>query len=225
MITVYTAITECYDDLVPVSAEESEGVDYVAFTDSAKSEHGWRCRTSCSTERDGPRENRKYKTLSHRWFPTSDWTIYLDGNIQLLISPNELIELCLSTNRNASLYLFPHNQRNCLYAEAKFCIHHRRDNPTTIGRQVARYKAENYPAGNGLYWGGLLIRRKGCEKFNSLWWTEICTGSCRDQISLPYVLWKTGVNFAVLNYPIPFHGGVNPFIEKRPHSRRSSRAL
>lgn len=200
-------------------------MEFVAFTDTPYSGLGWTCLCPPLTERDGRRENRKYKTLSHRWFPTSEWTIYLDGNIQLLISPKELIELCLSTNRNAALYLFPHNQRSCLYAEAKTCLRHKSDNPKTIQRQIAKYKAEGYPTCNGLYWGGMLIRRKGCEKVNSLWWTEICTGSCRDQISLPYVLWKTGVNFAVLDYEIPFYGGVNPFVEKRPHNRSSAYAL
>ena len=220
MITVYTAIFDRYETLLHVDAMDSENVEYLAFTDTPQPEAGWASLTPSLTEADGRRENRKYKTLAHRWFPAAEWTIYLDGNLQLLVSPQELIEVCLSADENASLYLFPHNKRDCLYAEANACLQQKKGNPTAIERQVARYKTEGYPAGKGLYWGGVLIRRKGCEEFNRRWWAEIRTGSCRDQISLPYVLWKSGVQHAILNYPIPFYGGRNPFVKRKPHSRR-----
>ena len=44
--------------------------------------------------------------------------------------------------------------------------------------------------------GGILLRRKNLKVslFNNKWWHEINKGSIRDQISFPYVEWKTGMN-------------------------------
>lgn len=207
-----------YDRLCDV--QSSEDVEYVAFTDERQPETGWTCLTSPVTESDSRRLNRNYKTHSHKLFPNSEWTIYLDGNIRLKVTPQDIVDLCVSTNSDASLFIFPHNLRDCLYDEAEFCIQHRLDSRLVIEQQISRYQAETYPVHAGLYWGGLLIRRLGCEALNTLWWSEIERGSYRDQISLPYSLEKSNVNFTVLDYDIPFNGGSNPFVERVPHRHK-----
>lgn len=83
MITVYTAVFGGYDRLSRV--QSTEDVEYVAFTDEPHSATGWTCLTLPSTEPDPRRENRKYKIRSSQWFPTWEWTIYLDGNLRLKV--------------------------------------------------------------------------------------------------------------------------------------------
>ena len=215
MITVYTAVFDGYDDLC--SVQSSDDVEYVAFTDERQPETGWTCLTPLVTEPDSRRENRKYKTRSHLLFPDSEWTIYLDGNLSLKVTPQEIIDVCLSTGSEAPLFLFPHNLRNCLYDEATACIQAGLDDAETIQPQIDRYRAESYQSNAGLYWGGFLIRRAGCEAFNELWWSEIKRGSSRDQISLPYSLAKSQVTIDVIQGEIPFHGGSNSFVERISH--------
>ena len=214
-VTVYTAVFGGYDRLCAV--QSSEDVEYVAFTDKPQPDTGWTCLTPPVTEPDSRRENRKYKARSHQWFPSSDWTIYLDGNLRLKFTPQEIINLCVSVSGDASLFLCKHNLRNCLYDEAKTCIDARLDEPEIIRSQIDRYRTEGYPAHNGLYWGGLIVRRPGCEPFNEAWWSEVQRGSCRDQISLPYALKKTRTQVGILPGDIPFHGGISPFVERVGH--------
>ena len=45
---------------------------------------------------------------------------------------------------------------------------------------------------NQLFETGILMRRNcdSIKRLNELWWKELDTGSVRDQLSFPYVLWK-----------------------------------
>ncbi len=216
MITVYTAVFGGYDTLCDV--QSTEDVEYVAFTDAPQPATGWTYLTPPLTEPGARRENRKYKIRSHKWFPSADWTIYLDGNLRLNVTPQEIIDTCLSTGSDAPLFLFRHNQRDCVYDEATVCIKLRRDDPAVINSQVDRYRADGYPSHNGLFWGGFLVRRAGCESFNDLWHSEVKRGSCRDQISLPYALEKSGINYYILDGEIPFKGKSNLFVVRVRHS-------
>ena len=207
MIVVYTAIFGGYDTLKPVEA--LDGVRFVAFTDRPEHGKGWECISPFPTEKDARRENRKYKALPHCWFPSAECTIYLDGNLRLKVLPTQIADSCRGSS---SLFLFRHNKRNCLYAEEKTVKQNAK-------KQVERYRREGYPENAGLFWGGLLVRKAGCEVFNKLWWSEIQNGSERDQISLPYCLWKTGVDYSVLDGGIPFYGDSNPFVERVRHKK------
>ena len=215
MITLYTAVFGDYDRLCNV--QSTQDVEYVAFIDEPQPIAGWTFLTPPATEPNGRRENRKYKIRSHQWFSSADWTIYLDANLRLKVTPQEIIDTCLATGSDAPLFLFRHNARDCVYDEAEICCRLKFDDTAVIRSQVDRYRAKGYPVHNGLYWGGFLIRRAGCEAFNEAWWREVKRGSCRDQISLPYAMAKSGVNFHVLDYDIPFSGGVSPFVERVAH--------
>lgn len=219
VIVAYTAVFSGYDRLSRV--QSTEDVEYVAFTDKPQPATGWTWLTPPGTEPDPRRENRKHKTRSHQWFPTSDWTIYLDANLRLKVAPQQIVDACLSTGSDAPLFLCRHDARDCVYKEAEICIRLKLDDPAVIRSQVDRYRAVDYPTHNGLYWGGLLIRRAGCEAFNTLWWAEVKRGSCRDQISLPWALSQSGIKFHVLDCGVPFSGGVNPFVARVRHSPAS----
>lgn len=65
----------------------------------------------------------------------------------------------------------------------------------TILRQAASYLAQELPENFGLWEGGVVLRRADCSPdWQEQWWTEIENGSCRDQISLAFVLWKSGLS-------------------------------
>ena len=207
-VVVYTAIFDDYDRLL-TDHVVNDGVKYVCFTDADIKDPGpWELRRVERTQKSGRRENRRYKLLSHRWFPDADYTIYFDGCSKLLIDPVDLVNYCESSDphmarRNeAKLFTCRHPERDCLYAEADVCIRTRRDDPDTIRRQIERYRKEVFPEHAGLPHGGLLIRKRGCEFFNQCWWDEVMAGSCRDQISFPYAVRRSGVGHVLLPEPI-----------------------
>ena len=112
---------------------------------------------------------------------------------------------------------FPHALRAVSYThlEAIHCIHQKNDTPAVIRAQIYRYTQEGYPANNGLMECSILLRRntKKIRQFNELWWSEIQTGSIRDQISFPYVARKIGIK---INY-FPGAVGDGTWFIRRKH--------
>lgn len=139
------------------------------------------------------RRARKAKLLPHRCFPDAEITVWVDGSFEPLSDIEALVGRFLAVH---DLAMFDHFQRDCVYDEAEACIELGKDDPALIRSQVARYRAAGYPARNGLFASGVLLRRHTPQlrEFCERWWTELETGSHRDQLALPYVLHRTGVS-------------------------------
>ena len=211
MIVVYTALFGDYDDLR--SVPKVSGVRFVAFTDRLHRASGWEYIFPRETEATNALECRKYKTQPHVMFPSADWTIYVDANLTIKASPHAIVKECLP-----GLNVFRHNRRDCAYAEAE--IVRPRVSGVVLDNQLKRYRQEGFPQDYGLFWGGLLIRSAESAAFNDRWWREVKAGVFRDQVSLPYVMWKTDIPFHVLSGGIPFYGDTNRFCRRRPHTER-----
>ncbi|MBU1260688.1 MAG: hypothetical protein KJ757_02245 [Planctomycetes bacterium] len=58
---------------------------------------------------------------------------------------------------------------------------------------------------NGLYEAGVILRRNTdrVSKIMEYWWLEYSQGAKRDQLSLPYVLWKLGVSISSMGKSTP----------------------
>lgn len=146
----------------------------------------------CFTEYDEfkrPVMNAKiYKVLAHQYIK-ADISIWVDGNVFPQITEKELINKYL---KDADMFVFTHYERDCVYKEAEAAKGFGMEAWPYIDKHVEFYKSINYPAHNGLYDCGFIIRRhnKKTEAFNNAWWSEICRHSNRDQLSFPYVLEK-----------------------------------
>ncbi len=131
-----------------------------------------------------------YKILSHQYID-SDISIWIDGNITLLCSPEELVDKFLG---DADIGVFKHPVRNCIYKEEEELkkVPKVKQQLPIIRQQLEHYKASGYPDNNGLYENGVIVRRhsKIIEEFNNAWWAEICRWSYRDQLSFPVILEK-----------------------------------
>lgn len=195
-IVVYTAISKGYDKLMDPQVVFPE-MKYVCFTDDETlSSSVWDIvLTDLGNE---PRtEIRKYKILPHKYFEDYDISIWVDGNMKITGDLREYISKYLVSS---SILLFPHPERYCLYEEAEVCVRIKNDDEKKILEQISTYNEDGYPSKNGLFCGGLLVRRHNDEtliRCMNLWMNEIEKHSKRDQISLPYILWKNNVLFDV----------------------------
>jgi len=146
-----------------------------------------------------PVRNAKiYKILPHK-FLDADITIWIDGNIELLIPPEQLVEEWLG---DVDMALFKHPDRDCIYDEAPaakglFEAHLKvRDD---IDKQIEHYREIDFPEHAGMGECNVIIRRNNpkVNAFNEAWWAEICRWSQRDQLSFPVTLAKHNlkVNF------------------------------
>jgi len=188
-IVVYTSIFNNFDT-IPLPAYTSD-IPHICVSDSKAGYLGI-YKVLHQLPIGSPRlTSRYYKVNSHLTFPYADFTIWHGGNVQLLQPPETLIDF-LGT---ADIAAIRHQQRDCIYQEAKVCIDWKKGKRSTIEHQMARYRALGYPERNGLHTAFLIIRRNcdAMRDFNAMWWKEIKNGSVRDQLSFDYVCWEFGI--------------------------------
>lgn len=192
-IVVYTGIFGNYDMLhEPLYFDE--GVDYICFTDDKNLESDrWKIICVENGQNNMALEVRKYKCLPHRFLAEYDMSIWVDARLQIISSVMEYIK---ENMRDTGILFFPHNVRDCIYEEGAVNIIKHREDVSKLISQMYKYNQAGYPEHNGLYWGGCIVRKHNQNNIVKLmedWYKEILNTSARDQISLPYVLWKHNV--------------------------------
>lgn len=187
-LVVYTANFGPKDDkLRPPPARTN--VRFVAFTDQEAP--GWEVRPAFAEASTSRRTARLHKCLAHRLFPDAQATLWMDASYEPTCDLGSYV-LKATENFKHDFCTFKHTHRVCLYQEIRACSMMKKDEPKTLTDQGSRYSQEGYPYFNGLCETGLVVRLNtpSVQTLNELWWKEIEAGSCRDQISLPYALWK-----------------------------------
>lgn len=147
--------------------------------------------------KDERRNSRIQKMLPHLYM-NSEYSIYIDGNIRLLKTPEELIEKHL---KDYDIAVYKHPTRDCLYDEAKKCAVLKLDDPETIIEQAKYYEDSGFAKHRGLAECGIIFRRHTdkVREFNEAWWAQYCRFSVRDQISFMYSADLVGLPVNIIN--------------------------
>ena len=183
---IYTCITGKYDTLVP--QPYIEGYDYICFTDDYTQDDVWEIRPIPEKIKGLSlvKQQRYVKTHPHELLPEYDYSIWIDANMIVQASPDELL-------KDYTIQIPKHPVRDCIYSEASACIRKEKDSPEIVIPQVDGYMEEGYPPHHGLVQSNIIIRKHNdpvCIKIMEDWWNEIEKGSHRDQLSFNYVCWK-----------------------------------
>jgi len=186
---VITCITGGYDDLKEKHLPQK--VKFIAFIDRNVKSDLWEIRKSPNTG-NPHMDSRIVKWLIHNYVDC-DYSLWIDGNITLNVSMDELIDKYLT---DTDIAMCKHPLRDCIYEEAEACKKRYLDYPYIINKRVDKLKREGYPKHNGLHEGTIILRRHTdrIKEFNEAVWNDIQSGSRRDQLSLNYVAWKMGIN-------------------------------
>lgn len=207
-IVVYTCLTGGYDELLPPRNVE-DGIDYVCFTDRRPTKSSaWRLEPLPWKSGGHAAINRYAKMHPHVVLPEYDFSIYVDANIEILGGLRELVDNAMSV---ADIALYQHPYRDCSFAEAQECAAIGHDWLWRIKAQMESYRRQGYPEAAGLFEATVLIRAHHKASICALmadWWTEYVRGVRRDQISLPFLLWKHGVqvcNLGVSDFRVTHH--------------------
>lgn len=195
---VYTVITGEYDQLLE-PLEVDENFDYICFTDNNKlSSKVWNIRIIENLEGlDQVRLARKHKILCYEFLNEYDYSVYVDGKIQIIGGLRKYIE---KYSNGSPMLCFPHFSRDCAYEEASACIKHGKDAVATINNQMEKYGQEGYPIKNGLIDSACLVRQHHdltLQKVMMCWWNEVRQKSRRDQLSIGYACWKNDFHYDV----------------------------
>ena len=214
-VAVYTVIVDEYDSLkVPVHPQLREEADFYCFTNSEITSDFYTVVPIKKKFDSATLTNRYYKIRSHPVLQDYQYTIYLDGSMQLTTST---LQGLLTLVANHDIALFKHRFRSCAYREARAIIGHRKAQHKQVYAQVKRYSREGFPKEFGLIEGGMLVRNyqsSSLKLFEEAWWQELYRYVHRDQLSFNYILWKYPLRFV----PIPGSVDNNAFFRREVHA-------
>ena len=149
---------------------------------------------------DPARASRRAKLMPHRYFADAEWSIWLDNKSRLLAEPGAIID-ALRAQPEANFFAFAHFRRRCVYQEGQAVWENGLDDYKTVRERMRRYRAEGMPENTGLIEGHFIVRRHNAPDvahFGERWFEHVLRFSRRDQISFPYLVWKTGFNYALI---------------------------
>jgi hypothetical protein len=188
-IVIYTALFNDYDKLENCE-RYSDFFDFICFTDRPIKSKFWKIVLVKNSIFEPELLNRKYKILPHLFLKNYEISLYVDANIKILKNPKNLI---LNYIKFSDLIISKHFLRKCLYQEAFALIRSTRFNNYKIFKQIVSYAIKGMPVNFGLTENSIIIRKHNKPKVKIImmqWWKELILGSHRDQLSLPYILWK-----------------------------------
>lgn len=210
---VYTAICGDYDRLKPQAAQSID-CDWVCFTDAPTAPVGdWQISHIHGGSALSSRTKSRYlKIQNHELFPGGwsdlggefghvhyEHTVWIDGSMQIMDST--FIEEVLASIGSSGWSIFRHPVRNCVYEEAACAGNMIKYQGQPMRQQAAAYRRIGYPAHNGLYACGVIARSSRAHQLasiNALWWRESLKWSELDQISIPVVLWRLGLQVDII---------------------------
>lgn len=224
-IAVVTALAGDRDDLKDPEVR-FESADYIAFVDDPTKHPSavWDVRTlptgwSLDVAYSDRRSARLIKALPDLFLPNYDYSIWVDGNIQLVHEPKRMIEKFIVAS-NADLSCFPHRDRICPYAELLTVRIARLDHTHNIKHMHSLYRSLDIKRRSGVYETGLLLRKHGTRSMNFglCWWETMCRSSSRDQLSFPIAVNKTGARVHAIT---PGHVWRNPYMSMSIHANHT----
>ena len=195
-IVIYSALLGDYDIIKPVKKQSQ--FDYVIFTDIIiRGNTNWTIYKIPNylnkLNMSIVKKQRFIKLHPHLFFKNYEISLYIDTNLFIYGNITEFIERLLTPKFD--IYIFEHPDRDCIYQEVLAVIKYNKEKPETAYEIRDKYEKVNFPYNFGLSENCLLVRRhnkKNCINLMEKWWEQIKNNSKRDQLSLSYVLWKTG---------------------------------
>lgn len=197
-IAVYTGIFGSYDDLyIPQICPEN--IDYYLISDERPANAApfrWiNAKEMIPENITSPiKRNRYVKMHPHLFFPQYKYSIYIDGNIEVVEDISSFV------HRNKSgISAFMHPKRECIYYEGIAIVNFKRVVATDVCKQMSRYLKEGMPLRYGLPEMSVVARehmKPECVKIMEEWWQEFDQETQRDQLSFMYVMWRNGMKLS-----------------------------
>ncbi len=211
-VVVLSAIFGNRDLAAPTSMSDAD--ECVLYTDGDGAA-GWRV-VEARAEGGPRRAARRIKTLALDLEP-ADIVVWIDGRITITGVP--LRPLLRRALARADVAGFPHPWRSTVASEALECARLGYAPPAALEHQVEGYRAAGFRDDRGL-WNTMVLARRATPAVRELgrdWWQHITEHTERDQVSLPYLLWKHGLRCAELG-PDVYSRGASPHFLRGAHN-------
>jgi hypothetical protein len=192
---IYTANFGNYDDLRPIC--QFKGWDRVVFTDNKNLKvEGWK---TIFVSGEGVRKQREIKILSNKYLKDYSLSIYQDANMKILSTPDEYLEV---VKYQGGFMTANHPTRTSIYEEALKIVDFKKDKSEIVFKHIVNlFEFTKMPDNYGLFETGVIIRDNSKEvaRLENKWYKYLMMGTHRDQISLPFAKFMTGINISTFS--------------------------
>lgn len=215
-IAVYTCITGNYDKKILEPFLQPSNIDYFLYTDNQETKSvNWKIRgiPEKILKYNNILKNRYIKMHPQELFSGYDYSIYIDGNVEVM---SDLTDLVYAIKDKTGISMHRHQFRNCIYNEIEVCKIKKKGNYKKMKEQVERYRNEGFPKEFGMLEATIIVtdlKSKNAKVILDNWWKEFTSSeSLRDQIALQYVIWRN-------NFKIEDFGSLGNNLYKNPKFR------
>lgn len=193
-IAVYTVIFGTYD-LLKEPYVVPDNCDFFVITDREVREDSVWKKVNCDRwydilkDKSPVEKNRFFKMNPHMIFPRYKFSMYVDGSIQII---SDLTPLIYKMGQ-AKMAFFCHPGRDCVFDELKVLRINRKIDKERYREYLRYLKQEKMPAHFGMVECGIIVREHNsseCIELMEKWWQMFCKFVKRDQVLLPYILWR-----------------------------------
>ncbi|XP_027345876.1 uncharacterized protein LOC113857842 isoform X3 [Abrus precatorius] len=177
---------------------------------------------------DEPRRNGKVpKILTHRLFPQAQYSIWIDGKMELIVDPLLILERYLWRGKH-TFAIAQHKHHRSIYEEADANKRRKRYARPLIDLHMKIYYYEGMKPWNSnkktisdVPEGAIIIREHTATNnlFSCLWFNEVHLFTPRDQLSFGYVAYRLGESFKFFMFP---NCEYNSLFVLHPHTREHS---
>ncbi|KAG5247964.1 hypothetical protein OIU77_020837 [Salix suchowensis] len=188
----------------------------------------WRLIPLKHSPYDEPRRNGKVpKILTHRLFPQAQYSIWIDGKMELLVDPLQILERYLWRGKN-TFAIAQHKHHRSIYEEADANKRRKRYARPLIDLHMKIYYYEGMESWSpkkssvsDVPEGAIIIREHTAMSnlFSCLWFNEVNLFTPRDQLSFGYVVYRLGGAFRFFMFP---NCEYNSLFVLHPHTREHS---
>lgn len=181
---VYTAITKGYDKLKEPKVV-SDIWDYICFTDDPNlTSKVWQVIYVEDLNHKEP------KMLPHKYLKYYDYWLWIDGSIEILVDPSELLSEMF--RQDVDFMSFNAKMWNTPFDEGKAVVSLGYETLQNVEKVFNKF-AVDFPR-DKLTTCTVILRKNipKINKFNELW-NSFMEYSKRDQLSIDYCLWKEGI--------------------------------
>jgi hypothetical protein len=144
--------------------------------------------------------SRYYKFFFHHKIKKYNYSVYFDANVHLKNNFSKLLNKFINSDKDIGL--FKHSIRNNVYQEIDTNLANNKIQKVDKDKILKFYKKNKYYSFNDLSENCVILRKHNSKKlFKTMtcWWRLLRFFIKRDQISLPYALWKYKVSKIVFN--------------------------
>jgi len=208
-VFVCTVLMGDYDFLLPIHKEKyNKNWKYICYTDKDRSIKGWEFRELPDNVRDLSvfLQTRYVKLFCQSIINLPGIYVYIDANISLGRNFGVLYDQFLKSEKY--LGLFKHPDRANVFDEFDCALKmNKLQNLGELARkQIKEYSLDkNFTSVDMLFENNIIFKKHNSKIIDDLmssWWLELKDWPTRDQLSLPYVLFKSNVKYFMLDIKI-----------------------